>query len=120
MFYKKKKILNPTECHFEEAPDRITNGELPFGWETHNSEFIARLESEVDFYKDRLEHARRSKDPTTRREALKSTLAYIESVQELCDRKGECFSFWCSEYLIGRKWELKLERELNYLEEKDF
>lgn len=112
----KKKIINPTECHFEESPDRIINGELPPGWETHNSEFVTRLESEVDYYKQRLGHARQSKDHASLRDTLKSTLAYIESMQELCDRKGECFSFWCSEYL--REWELKLEGELLDIEEE--
>lgn len=116
MIYRKKKILNPVECSFEEVPpDRTINGELPAGWEIHNSEFLSKLESELDYYKGILEHSRHSKDPVTRRETLKSTLAYIDSVQKLCDRKGECFSYWCSEYL--REWELKLEGELLDLEE---
>ena len=58
----------------------------------------------------------RNAHPTEQYGALKSLLQYADDVQELCDNKGECFSFWCSEILIGQNWKKQREAELAALE----
>lgn len=77
------------------------DGELPWGWHTHNKAFVDKINEEYSHFNHELFTAKQEGDPQAVRNAMKSLLQYMDDVQQLCDRKGECFAFWCSEYLIG-------------------
>lgn len=93
-----------------------SDGALPFGWITQKQEFIKPLE--IEFERFRLNWVNSfNTNYHNEYSALKSFLIYINDCQKLCDSKGECYSFWCSEYLVGQKFKEKLKNDLKNLEE---
>lgn len=86
--------------------------DLPFGWVTHNKEFIEPIEKEFSYFMNIWIDAR-DKSPRELHSALKSFVGYMESVQKLCRSKGKYFEIWCNEillspgYLDARKKELE-------------
>lgn len=106
-FVKNKKEVEPTD--FEHL---TKEGELPFGWVYHNKDFVGRINSAyLIFLNVWLES--KSKTPKEQYAALKSLVVYLEDVERLCKKKGECFEFWFNEiltspgYLEQRKDELE-------------
>lgn len=81
--------------------DKLVDGDLPWGWHTHNKDFVDKIREEYGYFNNELYTAKQEGEPHAVRNAMKSLLQYMDDVQQLCDQKGECFAFWCSEYLIG-------------------
>lgn len=94
------------------------DGELPWGWHTyHDHEFTDQIESKFNYFRTQWIVSRNSGSPQEECAALKSLLMYMDDVQRASDQKGECYSFWCSEYLINQEWKSKLQEQLKDLEE---
>jgi hypothetical protein len=109
-------------------------GELPWGWVTHNKEFTGKINSEYSYFLHMWLDSR-NKSPKERYQALKSFVLYLEDVEKLCKSKGECFEFWfykliaSKDYIEQRKSELtelvndfdalQKEYELNSWKEKE-
>lgn len=91
------------------------DGQLPWGWYGANKEFTDKIHSEWMFFLNRWIESRNA-HPTEQYGALKSILQYAYDVQKLCSQKGECFSLWCSQTLIGSEWIEMREAELADLE----
>ena len=127
-FFKKKKQTPATAFTFVsgldqnkvnscgESLDKLVNGDLPFGWASHNKAFTDKLQSEMSYFNKQVSAAENDGNPVTKRNALKSLLQYMEDAQKLCDNKGECFSLWCSDYLIGNNHKKYVHDKLNALE----
>ena len=115
---EKGVISVPKDDHhnvFGESIDRLDeDGELPFGWVAHNSDFAGKMENEFSHFRN--DWVSSQNDVKKEYAALKSLIQYIKDVQALCDSKGECFSFWCSEYLIGKEFLEKRKADLQYIE----
>lgn len=132
--FKKKKIMKQLESAkdlgemgrvlaendvisnvFGECIDHLDeDGELPFGWVAHNSDFTGKMENEFLHFRNNWVSSQN--DVKKEYATLKSLIQYMKDVQALCDSKGECFSFWCSEYLIGKEFLEKRKTELQYIE----
>ena len=112
-------ISAPKDDHhnvFGECIDHLDeDGELPFGWIAHNSDFIGKIENEFSYFLNNWTNSR--DDVKKKHTALKSLIQYMRDVQALCDSKGECFSSWCSECLIGKGVLEKRKADLKYMEE---
>lgn len=118
-FFKKKKrtVELMQQIHVpNELMDKLIDGELPWGWVTHNKVFIDRTNKEFNYFRETWVDARNSGNPKAEHDALKSFLMYMDNLQRVCDQKGECFSLWCSEYLIGQDWKQRLQKNLEDLE----
>ena len=106
-FLKKKTETKTVKQPQKTAPtvdfDHLDeDGELPWGWVTHHKDFIDKINNEYDYFRQQWYDVKyNKKSPIEEYGALKSFLIYMDDVQKLCDQKGECFGFWCSEYLIG-------------------
>lgn len=111
-------ISAPKDDHhnvFGESIDHLDeDGELPFGWVAHNSDFTGKMENEFSHFRNNWVSSQN--DVKKEYATLKSLIQYMKDVQALCDSKGECFSFWCSEYLIGKEFLEKRKTELQYIE----
>lgn len=111
-------ISAPKDDHynvFGESIDHLDeDGELPFGWIAHNSDFTGKMENEFSHFRN--DWISSQNDVKKEYATLKSLIQYMKDVQALCDSKGECFSFWCSEYLIGKEFLEKRKTELQYIE----
>lgn len=92
------------------------NSELPFGWVYHNKEFVNKTENEHRYFLNAWVNSR-GKGIRQERNALEAFIQYMNDVQKLCDSKGECFSVWCSEHLIGKGYFEKRQNDLKYIEE---
>lgn len=93
-FLKKKKATPAVNVN--------SFGELPWGWNTANKDFTDKIGEEYSYFWKVWIDARNG-EPSKEMNALKSLLQYMDDVQKMCDQKGECFGFWCSEYLIGKQ-----------------
>lgn len=100
---------------FGEPLDKLVDGDLPWGWVTYNREFTDKIESEFRHFTKQWYDSNNG-DPIKEYGSLKSLLLYIDDVQSLCDKKGECFGFWCSRILVGDNWKAELKDRLNYIE----
>ena len=85
-----------TKKQYPTPPDRLDeNGELPYGWIYAHKDFTQKIESE---YRQFL-HAwldSKTKAPLEQYAALKSFVMYMNDVQAMCKRKGECYDCWRS------------------------
>ena len=91
--------------------------DLPFGWITHNKEFIEPLEKEFSYFMHNWINAE-SKSPKELYSALKSFVYYMEDVKRLCSSKGEHFKYWCDTVLIGNDYFETRKSELEDLSTK--
>jgi hypothetical protein len=99
------------------------DGELPWGWYTHNKAFTDRINNEYSHFLNMWIYSKQQA-PKKQYEALKSFVLYLEDVEKLCKSKGECFEFWfyniltSKDYIKQRKDELKhLTANLDELQE---
>lgn len=97
------------------APERLENGELPWGWVTRNKEFCDRINGEYSHFLSAWVRSR-NKTPMEHYSALKSFVVYLEDVEKLCKLKGECFDFWFHEILTGKGYVEKRKKELEELQ----
>lgn len=90
---------------FGDPLDKLVDGDLPWGWVTHYKDFIDKITAEYNYFRNEWYNAKLVGDPREERPALKSFVLYMHDVQQLCDKMGECFGFWCYDYLIGSQKE---------------
>ena len=90
------------------------DGELPWGWVTANADFTDRIGKEFSYFWKAWIDARNG-EPSKEMNTLKSLLQYMDDVQQMCDQKGECFGFWCANYLMGKE-KVKAEKRISELE----
>lgn len=86
---------------FGEPLDKLVDGDLPWGWVAANKEFIDSVQKEHGHFQNLWYEVREKGNSKEEIAALKSYLLYADDIQKMCDKKGECFSFWCKEYLVG-------------------
>lgn len=94
----------------------LEDGDLPWGWLYQNKEFISERETEYSYFLDNW-IASRYGEPKKQYETLKSFVLYLEDVEKLCKKKGECFQFWFSEILTTPTYLQERKKELKELEE---
>lgn len=87
------------------------DGELPFGWVTHNKDFTEPIQQKYDQLLHQWLNSR-TKTPKEVYTALSSFVAYMEDIERLCKSKGECFEFWFNEILTGKDYLKKRKQEL--------
>lgn len=92
------------------------NGELPYGWRYLNRDFIEKTENEYRYFSSEC-FSSKNKDTKKQYGALKSYVAYVESIQKLCAQKGECFAKWASDYLIFPDEVKEATEKLEYMTE---
>ena len=102
--FKKKVAASDVKVNsFGEPLYNLVDGDLPWGWVTHYSDFTKKIGEEFDYFRQAWFDAKALGDPRKEMDALKSFLQYMDDVQKFCNQQGECFGFWCSDYLIGRQ-----------------
>lgn len=114
-FLKKKEVektKNENTTFFKTDLEHLDeNGDLPWGWHTHNKAFTEKINNEYSYFLNMWLDSKKQ-EPKKQYEALKSFVLYLEDVEKLCKSKGECFEFWFSQiltspnYLDQRKEEL--------------
>ena len=104
---KQKKEVAP-------IPERLENGELPWGWVTRNKEFCDKINDEYSYLLNAWIKSR-NKPQIEHYSALKSFVVYLEDVEKLCKSKGECFDFWFREILTGKGYVETRKKELEEL-----
>lgn len=114
---KRKSDSSAPVNSFGEPIDKLVDGDLPWGWMFHNKDFTDKIQAEFEHFRKEWADSRNG-DPMKEYSSLKSLLLYIDDVQNLCDKKGECFSFWFSEILIDNNWRAKLKNRLCELDNK--
>lgn len=94
LFNLKKKAPQLTNS-FGESLDKLTNGELPFGW----------IYKHKDYYKPKDDlmtaiavQIRLTKEPTERIQHLQNLIDYFYSYKAECETKGECFKKYFEDY----------------------
>lgn len=121
--FEKKKQSKPVKKVSKsnkpiERMDRLTpDGELPWGWVTTNKAFTDKTYKEYSRFCDAY-YKSKKKGMLQEYAALKSLIIYMEDVQKLCKRKGECFAYWAS-YMVARPKDIaEYKAHLNALEAK--
>ncbi len=123
--YIQSSIKNPTDENVLKALESIAKpdddlehltaeGELPWGWHTHNSEFIGEVGGEYSYFLNLWLDAR-SKPPKELHSVLKSFILFLEDAEKLCKSKGECFEYWYYEILTSRDYIEKRRTEFSEL-----
>lgn len=114
-FLKKKNAAPAVKMNsFGESLDKLVDGELPWGWITAHKDFTDKIEKEFSYFWKAWIDARNG-EPSKEMNALKSLLQYMDDVQQMCNQKGECFGFWCANYLMGKE-KVKAEKRISELE----
>lgn len=133
--YIRSNLKNPSDENVLKALDNLAkpdddlehltaDGELPWGWHTHNKEFLAQIRGEYSYFLNYWLDARK-KSPKELQSALNSFILYMEDIERLCKSKGECFEFYfytavaSPDYIQKRKEELeKLEKDIVSLQKE--
>ena len=102
---------------FGERMDRLSKGDLPYGWSYANREFTGKIEKEYKYFSDAYYSSKR-KGIKQEYAALKSLIIYMEDVTKLCKRKGECFAYWASRTVAVPKQIAEHKARLKTLEAK--
>ena len=98
---KKEKQPKNIQTIFDEDLMHLNkDGELPFGWHYTNKDFTDKIQNEY-YYFLRCCSSTKGKHPKEELSAIQSFLIYIDDIRKLCKAKGETYSFWCEEVLIG-------------------
>lgn len=124
LLFGKKKPKNSTagkktsnKNGFSERMDRLSKGDLPYGWSYANREFTGKIEKEYKYFSDAYYSSKR-KGIKQEYAALKSLIIYMEDVTKLCKRKGECFAYWASRTVAVPKQIAEYKARLKTLEAK--
>lgn len=99
---------------FGEPLDKLVNGDLPWGWVSHNRSFTDKISKEYSYFLQAWVDSK-SKSPKELYSALKSFVLYMEDVEKICKEKGECFEFWFNEILTGKGYLKQRKQELKQL-----
>ena len=90
------------------------DGGLPWGWISRNKDFIDKVETEYNYFWEMWFKASNS-SPRELYQALKSFVLYLEDIEKICKKKGECFTFWLYEILTSYDYLSKRKEELEEL-----
>lgn len=123
--YIRANLENPTDKNVVKALEKIakpdddlehltTEGELPWGWHTHNESFTSKIGGEYSYFLNMWLDARK-KSPREEYAALNSFVTYLEDAKKMCASKGECFDFWFTEVLTSPDYIKKRKEELRSL-----
>lgn len=85
LFRKKKKLDTDT---LGQPLDKLIDGELPFGWYSHNQDYLKPYEDELT----RLASAIYSS--TDKKQSLLNYFEYLEKFKQDCKSKDECFEYY--------------------------
>lgn len=99
---------------FGDPLDKLIDGDLPWGWVSHNRNFTEPIEKEYKYFLNIWVDSI-NKSPKELYSALKSFVLYMEDVKKICKEKGECFEFWFDEILTGKDYLKKRKQELESL-----
>ena len=92
------------------------DGGLPWGWHTATKDFTEKTKAEYSMLLKAWWDAKDSGNPIAEHEALQPLIAYMDSIQDLCESKDECFAYWCNNILIGEGVAERRKEELKNLE----
>lgn len=106
-----EKIAQPDD----DLEHLTAEGELPWGWHTHNKEFISKIDSDYSRSLNRWLDSR-NKSPMEELTALKKFVSYLERLEKTCKSKGECFEFYFREIIASQDYIQKRKEELSELE----
>lgn len=111
------KVLNNLAQPDEDLEHLNENGELPWGWHTHNKEqeFIGRIGSEYSYFLNMWLDSG-NKPPKEQYAALKSFVLFLEDAEKLCTQKNECVEFWFYNFVASKDYIQKRKEELNELQ----
>lgn len=108
-------IINISEDIHEDLDHLTKDGELPLGWYSANSDFIERIREENRHFRNAYIDSIK-KGAFEECSALKSLVNYMESVQEFCAAKGECFVEWASIFVANPSDLSDFKERIKYLE----
>ena len=109
-FFKKKELFEDDLNHLDE------NGELPWGWIYANKSFLDKVETEYSYFLHLWIDAR-TKSPKEIMSALKSFVIYLNDLEKVCQKKGECFDFWFHNILTTNEYMSQRQKELQELKQ---
>lgn len=108
------KVIDALAKPDDDLEHLTPEGELPWGWHTHNKDFIEKIGTEYTYFLNMWLDARK-KSPRELYPALKSFVMYLEDAEKLCKSKGECFEFYFCEILTSKDYFQKRRQELEDL-----
>lgn len=104
LFGKKKEPVsqtNKTNSVGEDLTRLTPEGELPWGWISHYSDFVKAQENLID---DQWKNVYNAKGTDSEVDAYKAYFDVVNDVGETCKQTGECHYKWFCEYIIGSGW----------------
>lgn len=87
LFGKKKKV-EPQKNSAGEKLDKLVNGELPFGWYSHNQHIVKPKDAQMAA----LAAKTQTKNKNDKIVALQNLIQYFYSYKSECQMMGECFA----------------------------
>lgn len=111
---KSKKNIEILSKPDDDLTHLTPEGDFPWGWHNQNKDFIEKINNEYSYFLNNWLNSR-GDEPKKEYEALKSFIVYLEDIEKLCAKKGECFEFWFSEILTTPDYIEKRKEELNNL-----
>lgn len=114
---KSKKNIEILSKFDDDLTHLTSEGELPWGWHSQNKDFIEKTNNEYSFFLNNWLNSRND-EPKKQYAALKSFIVYLEDIEKLCTKKGECFEFWFYEILTTPDYIQKRKEELKELQHK--
>lgn len=108
-----KKVAEPDD----DLNHLTAEGELPFGWLTHNKPFTENINGEYSHFLNMWLDARQ-KSPKELYPVLKSFVLYLEDAEKLCKSKGECFEFWFYEIIASKAYIQERKNELDKIKKQ--
>lgn len=112
--FKKKTQKNsePVQDFDHLTPD----GELPWGWLSHNRDFTNSINDEHKEYLQSWINAKQQGNPIVLKNVLHDFIKFMEHCQKICKSKGECFWFWYNEIIASQEYIDARKSELNNIE----
>lgn len=112
---KSKKNTERLSKPEDDLTHLTSEGELPWGWIYKNKDFIEKINKEYSYFLNMFLISK-NEEPKKQYEALKSFVLFLEDVEKLCAKKGECFQFWFYEILTEPNYLKRRKEELEELQ----
>lgn len=115
MFFKKTKEIIAAKItnYAGESVDRLDkDGNLPFGWVTHNQKYVDMIEKDMQPFRQAIASA---KTDAEKYGALKSFILFLQDGKEHYKEHGECVAKYFEEYICKSeevKQRMKAYKEL--------